>query len=68
MKKKNYIEYAGGNIEYGGNISNEILEFDPLTGQWKPNVGRMIHARSDHAVSVLTNDVFNFDSGLCVLS
>ena len=39
---------------------DEILEFDPLTGQWKL-VDRMIQARYDHALSVI-----NFESGLCV--
>ena len=42
-------------------VTDEILEFDPLTGQWKPNVARMLEARADHAVSVI-----DFDSGLCV--
>jgi len=32
--------------------SDEILEFDPLTGQWKP-VAKMIQARSHHAVSII---------------
>ena len=44
----------------GSSNSDEILEFDPLTGQWKL-VDMMILARSDHAVSVV-----KFDSGLCV--
>ena len=39
---------------------DEILEFDPLTGQWEL-VDRMIQTRESHAVSVI-----NFDSGLCV--
>ena len=39
---------------------DDILEFDPLTGQWKL-VDRMIQARERHAVSVIT-----FDSELCV--
>jgi len=40
---------------------DEILEFDPLTGQWKV-VAKMMKARSVHAVSVI-----NFESGLCGL-
>ena len=51
-------KYVGGNL--GSSKSDEILEFDPLTGKWKL-VDMMILARSDHAVSVV-----NFDSGLCV--
>jgi len=39
---------------------DDILEFDPLTGEWKL-VDRMIQARIYHAVSVV-----NFESGLCV--
>ena len=39
---------------------DEILEFDPLTGQWKL-VDRMIQARGYHAVSTI-----DFDEGLCV--
>ena len=39
---------------------DEILEFDPLTGQWKL-VDRLIQARQYHAVSVVT-----IESGLCV--
>jgi len=38
---------------------DDILEFDPLTGQWKL-VDRMIQARGLHAVSTIT-----FESGLC---
>ena len=41
--------------------SDQILEFDPLTGQWK-ELDRMIQGRSNHAVAVI-----NFDSGLCVV-
>ena len=52
------IKYLGGYDGYDG--SDEILEFDPLTGEWKL-VDRMIQARGDHAVSVV-----NFDSELCV--
>ena len=40
--------------------SDDILEFDPLTGQWEL-VDRMIQTREGHAVSVTT-----FESGLCV--
>ena len=50
-------KYLGG---YDGSYSDEILEFDPLTGQWKL-VDRMIQARVFHAVTVI-----NFESGLCV--
>ena len=50
-------KYSGG---YDGSYYDEILEFDPLTGQWEL-VDRMIQARADHAVSVI-----NFESGLCV--
>ena len=48
-------KYLGGQYYY-----DEILEFDPLTGQWEL-VDRMIQARYLHAVSVI-----NFESGLCV--
>ena len=44
----------------GTSGSDEILEFDPLTGQWEL-VDRMIQARGWHAVSVVT-----IESGLCV--
>ena len=63
------IEYIGG--YYNGTYSNEILEFNPRVGQcpqagkWKPNVGRMLLARSYHAVSVVRDNVINFDS-VCV--
>ena len=43
-----------------GSTYDDILEFDPLTGQWKL-VDRMILARRNHAVSVI-----NFEPGLCV--
>ena len=49
--------YLGG---YDGSFLSEILEFDPLTGQWKL-VDSMIHVRYYHAVSVL-----DFESELCV--
>ena len=42
-------KYLGGPGIIG---SYEILEFDPLTEQWKL-VNRMIQAREHHAVSVL---------------
>ena len=42
-------KYPGG---YDGSYSDEILEFDPLSGQWKL-VDRMIQARDSHAVSVV---------------
>ena len=52
--------YLGGYDASHDSSSDEILEFDPLTGQWEL-VDRMIQARHIHAVSVI-----NFDSGLCV--
>ena len=52
-------KYLGGKYS-DGSYSDEILEFDPLTGQWEL-VDRMIQTRESHAVSVI-----NFDSGLCV--
>ena len=51
-------KYLGGVVS---SFSDDILEFDPLTGQWKL-VDRMIQGRSFHAVAVI-----NFDSGLCVV-
>jgi len=57
---------SGANIDNsvlmtgGTSGSDDILEFDPLTGQWQ-EVDRMIQARVFHAVSTIT-----FDSGLCV--
>ena len=51
-------KYLGG--DDFGYYSDDILEFDPLTGQWEL-VDRMIQTRESHAVSVI-----NFDSGLCV--
>ena len=54
-------KYLGGYFYVGTNTYyDDILEFDPLTGQWKL-VDRMIQARMSQAVSVIT-----FDSGLCV--
>ena len=54
-------KYLGGQY-YDGSTTyyDDILEFDPLTGQWEL-VDRMIQTRESHAVSVI-----NFDSGLCV--
>jgi len=40
---------------------DDILEFDPLTGEWKL-VDRMIQARGLHAVSVID---FNEVAGIC---
>jgi len=55
--------YDGPNLSRPDNSNNsdEILEFDPLTGQWEL-VGRMIQNRSNHAVTV--TDTPNL--GLCV--
>ena len=44
------IKYTGG--KYGSRVLSEILQFDPLTGQWKEG-DWMIQARSSHAVSVV---------------
>ena len=43
-------KYLGGRD--GSSNYDDILEFDPLTGQWK-EVDRMIHARRRHAVSAV---------------
>ena len=53
------ITYIGGRAADSTYI-DEILEFDPLTGQWKL-VDRMIQARAAHAVSVI-----NFYPWLCI--
>ena len=53
-------KYLGG--EDGSSTSSaEILEFNPLTGQWEI-VDRMIQARHYHAVSVIT---YRIDSHPC---
>ena len=54
------FKYLGGYNEGSSTYSDEILEFDPLTGQWEL-MDRMIQAREQHAVSVI-----NFESELCV--
>ena len=51
-------KYLGGS---GGSYSDDILEFDPVTGQWK-KLGKMKKARHHHAAAVII-----FDSGLCVV-
>ena len=54
-------KYLGGyNYDGSNTYYDDILEFDPLTGQWKL-VDRMIQARRRHAVSIIT-----FESKLCV--
>ena len=56
-----YIYLGGGRFYVDSYIYYEdILEFDPLTGQWKL-VDKMMQARGYHAVSVI-----DFESGLCV--
>ena len=50
--------YLGG---HDGSYSDDILEFDSLTGQWELVV-RMIQARNSHAVSVVD---FNEVAGIC---
>ena len=60
---KNYLGgYDGGQPSGVGDSDNsdEILEYDPLTGRWNL-VDRMIQARSNHAVAVI-----NFEPELCV--
>ena len=55
-------KYLGGEYYDGSytHSSDDILEFDPLTGQWELE-DRMFLTRHWHAVSVTT-----FESGLCV--
>jgi len=53
---ENKVVMTGGD---DGPESDEILEFDPLTGQWKL-VDQMIQARKYHAVSVV-----DFQPELC---
>ena len=62
-KKQFANKYSGGNKRYccGQTSSDDILEFDPLTGQWK-EVDKMMKTRSGHAVAVI-----DFDSGLCIV-
>ena len=54
-------KYLGG---YDGSrdspFLDDILEFDPLTGQWK-EVAKMTKTRGYHAVSVI-----KFEAELCV--
>ena len=52
LKQNKYL-YLGGYRSDGSYIYyDDILEFDPLTGQWK-EVAKMMKARSNHAVSVI---------------
>ena len=44
------IKYLGGRV--GSSYLDDILEFDPLTGQWKL-VDRMTKTRGFQAMSVL---------------
>merc|ERR1711974_467442 len=53
----NRVLMTGGHD--GSSYHDGILEFDPLTGEWK-EVAKMMKARQYHAVSVI-----NFESGLC---
>ena len=64
MKKSVWPKHSANKYLGGGNGNpyyDDILEFDPLTGEWK-EVAKMIQARHAHAVAVI-----NFDSGLCVV-
>jgi len=54
----NKIFITGGHSVFG--FYDEILEFDPLTGEWLV-VANMFQPKFYHAVSVV-----NFDAGLCV--
>ena len=51
-----YNIFIGG---HDGSYCDEILEFDPLTGQWK-EVAKMMKERDFHGVSII-----EFESGLC---
>ena len=53
-------KYLGGYGGFNDDYKDHILEFDPVTGQWK-EVDKMMEARGLHALAVI-----NFDSGLCV--
>ena len=54
-------KYLGGyNYDGSAIYYDDILEFDPLTGQWEL-VDRMLQSRTWHAVSVI-----NFEPELCV--
>ena len=54
-------KYLGGQKWIGDetDLLNDILEFEPLSGQWKEvevargKVAKMFEARADHAVSVI---------------
>ena len=54
-------KYLGGYRSDGSYIYyDDILEFDPLTGQWN-QVGRMKRGRENHAVSVI-----DFQPRMCI--
>ena len=50
--------FYDSNIMEVGTYFDDILEFDPLTGQWKL-VDRMKHARGYHAMGVVSGEVCN---------
>ena len=53
------ICWGGG--DYAGRVHYDgIMEFEPLTGQWK-YVDRMINGRFEHSMAVI-----NFEPELCV--
>ena len=58
-KKQFANKYSGGKDD--SSFYDDILEFDPLTGQWK-EVDKMMKHRVGHAVAVI-----DFDSELCVV-
>ena len=60
LTKKQFANKYSGGFD-GSSTLDDILEFDPVTGQWK-EVDKMMKARRYHAVAVT-----NFDSGLCVV-